>query len=168
MLLPRHFVNKPYFLARRFVRSAVSIKDVGSIASIEIRHGFFQELIKNFRCRTLIDTIPIKVLRRFRPLIVDNPTVFRRPSRVLARIDGKRRTIFCIRYHTLFVRLFVFKEFLVRQITVNGRRIGNAERRNPRLETRVRALDGTRNVVRVAARAIKILHGGTLGTALVL
>ena len=159
MLLPRHFVHKANLPLRRLVCATEAIKDIGRFSRIEIRDRLVVEFLKDLRRSGLINVIPVNMFRRFGSRIQNNPSIFGRTSRELSRVDGKRVAVLGLGNDTFVVGHFVIKQFLIRQVAVDGARSRDSELVNARFATRVRALQGGTALIGITACRVVLLFG---------
>ena len=156
MLLPGHFVNKSYFLSRTWIGSDVAVKDVCLVDMVEVVDCLLVEVVKDFGTGWLVDLIPVNVFGSFGPGVKDDPSIFGRATSVLAGVNSKGGTVFCLGNPSFLIHLFMLKEFRIGQVTIECSDVGNAMSiRETDFLAGVGSFDDARDLVSVASLCVE-------------
>jgi len=92
-----------------------------------VGNGLVIQLLEDLRGGGLVDVVPVDVFGGIRTLIEDEPLVLGRAAGEFARINGERFAVLGRGDPTLLVGDLVLEKFLVGQVLVDGRWVGDAQ-----------------------------------------
>mmetsp|Transcript_46601 Transcript_46601/g.68871 ORF Transcript_46601/g.68871 Transcript_46601/m.68871 type:complete len:255 (+) Transcript_46601:1028-1792(+) len=164
MLLPRNLMDESNLFLSTRVGTAKSIKHVGFVQRVEVRHGAVEQCLVNLGRGGLVHLSPIQVFIRLASRVFNHKLIVGRTTSEFACIDGEGISVFGIGDAALLVFDFVIVEFLKGEVAVYSRWIGDANGVDSGLGRSVGPFNNFGDIVGVSAFCV----GGLISELLVL